>query len=67
MLQDLITILVIPIQVAQMGSLPWLLAMLVALNFGTAVCAAHALYRACLQARRFTQLRRLLARGARNQ
>jgi len=65
MLQELINTLAIPIQVAQIGSPQWLLAMLVALNFGTAVLAARAVARIYMQARRSAHVRTLLTRDAR--
>lgn len=64
-LVDLLTTLAIPIQVAQIGSLPWLLALLVALHFGVAVLAARAVWQAYVQVRRAAQVRALLTRGDR--
>jgi hypothetical protein len=57
---DWIMAWVIPVQVMQIGSLPWLLAMLIALNFGAAVIALRAVCRAYIHARRAAHVRALL-------
>jgi hypothetical protein len=63
---DWAVILSIPLQVAQLGSLPWLIGMLVAINFGTAVIVVRAIWRECGKFRRQTQVRHLLARMPRH-
>jgi hypothetical protein len=60
---DWITTLAILLQVSQSGSLPWLLAILVALNFGASVLAARTLYRAYKHRRRAAQVGARLGRG----
>lgn len=57
---DLISILAIPIRVSQVGSLPWLLAILVSINFGTAVIVARVMWRELMKSRRRRQVIELL-------
>ena len=64
---DWLNLLAIPIQVAQIGSLPWLLALLIALNSATAVLAIRALGRAYLQARHIAQMRTRLMSDVKRQ
>ena len=59
-------ILTIPFRVAEMGSLAWLMCMLVAINFGTAVIVVRAIWREYGKFRRQTEVRDLLSRVPRH-
>lgn len=62
---DLALILAIPIKVSQVGSLPWLLTMLIALNFGTTVIVVRVMWKEFTKSRRRQQVIELLTQHPR--
>lgn len=64
---DWAVILSIPVRMAELGSLTWLMGMLVAINFGTTVIVVHAIWHEWGKVKRQSQVRHLLTRMSRHQ
>jgi hypothetical protein len=56
----------VPVRMAELGSFSWLMGILIAINFGTAVMVVRAIWREVGKFRRQSEVRELLARAPRH-